>query len=397
MTRLLTIMGSGETGPTMVPVHRRVFERFDGRPRVAVLDSPYGFQENADELTWRAVDYFRTSLPGAEVEVATLRRADAPATVRERALALLEDADVVFAGPGSPSYALRTWEAAGVGELLSRRLATRGAVTFASAAAVTAGVVSIPVYEIYKVGGDPYWLDGLDLLRSEGIRAAVVPHWDNAEGGTHDTRFCWMGATRFEALRAMLDPGTVVLGVDEHTACVLDLDAGTVEAAGKGRVVIGVPEGARVLRDGDAAESSLLRYRGDAPPAVTDEDPAAGRPAVVADMEAAFRTALDEGEVAAALDTVLELEDVHEALPHQSQVEEAHRTLRRMVARLGETVADTAVRSGARSEAIDALVAVRERARVDGRWEEADAMRDALALLGVTVADTPDGPQWAAD
>ncbi|HSQ37940.1 MAG TPA: hypothetical protein VLS92_08615, partial [Acidimicrobiia bacterium] len=73
--RLLTIMGSGETAATMVPVHRTVFDRLGGRPLVAVLDTPYGFQENADELTARTLDYFRTSLPMAEFEVASLRSA----------------------------------------------------------------------------------------------------------------------------------------------------------------------------------------------------------------------------------------------------------------------------------------------------------------------------------
>jgi hypothetical protein len=38
---LLAIMGSGETGPSMVAVHRRVFERFDEPPLVAVIDSAY--------------------------------------------------------------------------------------------------------------------------------------------------------------------------------------------------------------------------------------------------------------------------------------------------------------------------------------------------------------------
>ena len=97
----------------------------------------------------------------------------------------------------------------------------------ASAAALTLGVVTIPVYEIYKVGDDPRWLDGLDLLGpATGLRAAVVPHYDNAEGGTHDTRFCYMGERRLRTLEAALPDGTFILGVDGHTALVLDLEAG---------------------------------------------------------------------------------------------------------------------------------------------------------------------------
>src|SRR5262249_44456293 len=46
--RLLVIMGSGETAPTMVTPHREIVARF-GRtaPRAVLLDTPYGFQENA--------------------------------------------------------------------------------------------------------------------------------------------------------------------------------------------------------------------------------------------------------------------------------------------------------------------------------------------------------------
>ena len=54
--RILAIMGSGETAPTMAKVHRALFERFGGEPApAAILDTPYGFQENADELSARTV------------------------------------------------------------------------------------------------------------------------------------------------------------------------------------------------------------------------------------------------------------------------------------------------------------------------------------------------------
>src|SRR6266571_3494942 len=32
----------------------------------------------------------------------------------------------------------------------------------------------------------------------------VIPHYDNAEGGTHDTRFCYLGERRLAALEALL-------------------------------------------------------------------------------------------------------------------------------------------------------------------------------------------------
>ena len=92
-----------------------------------------------------------------------------------------------------------------------------------SAAACTVGQRTIPVYEIYKVGAEPYWDDGLDLLAATGIQAVVIPHFDNAEGGNHDTRFCYLGERRLRVLEAELPDDVFVLGIDEHTAAVLRL------------------------------------------------------------------------------------------------------------------------------------------------------------------------------
>ncbi len=56
-------------------------------------------------------------------------------------------------------------------------------LALASAAAIAAGTFALPVYEIYKVGEDPHWKPGLDLLKPFGLSLAFIPHWDNMEGG----------------------------------------------------------------------------------------------------------------------------------------------------------------------------------------------------------------------
>ena len=73
-------MGSGETAPTMVSTHRRLAARLEPSPgrvrtnvRAAVLDTPYGFQENASELAERAVAYFSESID-VDLDVAGLTR-----------------------------------------------------------------------------------------------------------------------------------------------------------------------------------------------------------------------------------------------------------------------------------------------------------------------------------
>ena len=70
------------------------------------------------------------------------------------------------------------------------------------------------------------------MAAAAGIRAAIIPHYDNNEGGTHDTRFCYLGERRLSAMEKDLPEGAFVLGIDEHTACVLDLDAGTASVKG---------------------------------------------------------------------------------------------------------------------------------------------------------------------
>ena len=125
-------------------------------------------------------------------------------------------------------------------EALAAKLAHGGAVVISSAAAVTIGRFSLPVYEIYKAGQEPRWLDGLDLLGPFGFSegCVVVPHFDNAEGGTHDTRFCYMGERRLAVLEAMLPEAAWVLGVDEHTGLVIDLAAGEARVDGRGTVTV---------------------------------------------------------------------------------------------------------------------------------------------------------------
>jgi cyanophycinase-like exopeptidase len=232
--RILSIMGSGETSPTMVTVHKALVARLSARPDAVLLDTPYAFQENAADISARAVAYFASSV-GLDVTVL----ASAAATDPGREAARVRAADWVFAGPGSPTYALSQWRDSPLGMALRERVATGTGVTIlASAAAATAGIAAVPVYELYKVGAAPFWLDGLDLLAAIGLRVAVIPHYDNAEGGTHDTRYCYLGERRLAAMERELPSDAAVLGVDEHTAVVLDLIAETAEVRGRGGLTI---------------------------------------------------------------------------------------------------------------------------------------------------------------
>jgi hypothetical protein len=408
--RLLAIMGSGETAPTMVKPHRQLFERLGPAPGPAVLlDTPYGFQANADDISARAVEYFAASV-GQPVEALELRRVEGGDPVRiEAALARLKAARWVFAGPGSPTYALRQWAGTDVPDLLADKLAHGGCVVFASAAALTLGRYTVPVYEVYKVGADPIWADGLDLLGALGPDVAVIPHYDNAEGGTHDTRFCYLGEGRLAILEAQLPDTGWVLGVDEHTGCVFDLDAGTATVVGNGVVTVRRAGHSEVVASGVTLPIPALvdlafgkRTAGvSLPPPPT---PLVGRAptalhAEIRRLETEFDTALAALDVDAAVRAALELDDtLVEWSGDTTQSDAGDRgraALRRMVARLGELA-----RTGAQDPRdvvggfVEALLAERAAARGGRRFADADRVRDALVGLGVEVRDTPGGTEW---
>src|SRR3981081_1336950 len=105
--RLLVVIGSGETSPTMVTIHQELVGRIGHDPLAVVVETPYGFQENADEVSNKALRYFGGRV-GLRVQVpAGLRApADDPGPDLDRGIAALRSADWAFIGPGSPSYAI---------------------------------------------------------------------------------------------------------------------------------------------------------------------------------------------------------------------------------------------------------------------------------------------------
>jgi cyanophycinase-like exopeptidase len=406
--RLLTIMGSGETSPTMVKVHRDLVQRVG--PPAVVLDTPFGFQENADEIAARAVAYFRESV-GAELGVATFRSARAAdAVTYETMLARVREANYVFAGPGSPSYALDQWRATSVPAVLAAKLRDGGAITFASAAALVLGTHTVPVYEIYKVGQEPHWLDGLDLLAEAHLRAAVIPHYDNAEGGTHDTRYSYLGERRLVQMEEQLPADVFILGVDEHTACILDLDADTATVTGLGAVTIRrhghstrVESGSTVPLQQwrEAAEADAPGFVDVPAPLGSTNVQRAASPFIdsVTACERQFAEALDAGDARGAVKAVLDLDDLMAEWAHETfstdEADRARAALRSMVTRLGEA-ADSGLRDPRQviGPFVQALLEARERARADKRFDEADAIRDRLTAAGIEIRDAPAGTDW---
>ncbi|HSB52153.1 MAG TPA: Type 1 glutamine amidotransferase-like domain-containing protein, partial [Dissulfurispiraceae bacterium] len=176
---MIVLMGSGELTATMVEVHKEILSRLGASPKAVFLDTPAGFQLNADQLSQRAVEYFRNNV-GYAMDIASFKSKDIPALEAEQALRTLKAADFVLVGPGSPTYAVRQWRGSPVPDILMRRIENGSCLVAASAAALTVGRFTLPVYEIYKVGEEIHWADGIDILGHFGLRSVVIPHWNNA-------------------------------------------------------------------------------------------------------------------------------------------------------------------------------------------------------------------------
>jgi hypothetical protein len=402
LPRLLAIVGSGETTPAMATLHRRLIARFGNEPvHATLIDTPYGFQENAGDLTAAAVEYFgrRVGLPMA---VASLRGPDASALVQHAAVQQVRESNYVFCGPGSPSYALRAWSRTGLAAALAEKLVDGGALVMASAAALTMGRFTVPVYEVYKVGEEPRWLPGLDLLSPFGLPVAIVPHYDNAEGRGHDTRFCFLGERRLARLEAMLPDDAYILGVDEHTALILDLHADRATIHGR--------RGVTVRRRGRSVEFAAplelpidhLRTAAGGSTAPPQQPQRRRVPAVPPApgefdaLERAFDDALRRGDAPAAVRAVVAAFDAQTVLATNPQRRTALAArVRRLLVRLAEAADTMGRRAGLVEPLTDTLVELRRVARQDRDWAAADAIRDSLDALGVELHDSDAGTTWS--
>jgi cyanophycinase-like exopeptidase len=418
LPRIITIMGSGETSPTMTKTHRDLLARLGARARGVILDTPYGFQENAAELAQRAIDYFKQSV-GHEVAAAGLARiksvdfngqTDVDEVAVEHGLNRVRESDYVFAGPGSPTYALHQWRGTPLPDILTSKMRSGGIITFSSAAALTLGRFTVPVYEIYKVGMEPHWLEGLDVLSAIGLNVAIIPHFDNAEGGHHDTRFCYLGQRRLDIMESMLPDEAHVIGIDEHTGLVIDVDGGTATIVGNGSVTVRIRGTSTEHPSGTTLSIDALREPGSTqvfiPSALvqrtnSDDDRGIGT-SLAAEAEAArsaFDAALGDLDATTAVRTILELETaIHQWSADTLQSDDmdfARATLRSMVVSLGDAAHSGLVDPRAIvAPFVDALLELRTRVRSDKLYDLSDLIRDRLVELGVEVHDTPRGATW---
>ena len=404
----IAIMGSGETTDSMVRVHRYLLEKLNRPARAVFIDTPAGFQMNADDLFEKSREYFLKRL-NQPLERASFKAAKNISTYEaEKAYHALREADYIFVGPGSPTYALRNWAGTPIPRILEERIRSGGCFVAASAAALTLGRFTLPVYEVYKVGEEVHWVEGLNLLGQFGLPIVVIPHWNNAEGGTHDTRFCYMGESRLIRLETMLPPGTPILGVDEHTACILDFSSGQVLIRGVGGVTLRHGGDQKVFRDGEAlpleefrkmALSSLPENPPVSAKIQTTEPEAEPFMVQVRSLQEVFGRHLQEHRPDSLIHALVALDKLIwkscREFEDEERISEAREIFRGMIVQLGlrldELPKDI---PSLLAPLVEVLLEIRGRLRSAKQWELADFIRDKTTQVGILVEDTPQGPKW---
>jgi hypothetical protein len=240
-------------------------------------------------------------------------------------------------------------------------------------------------------------------------------------------------------LEALLPESGWVLGVDEHTALVLDLEAGTAEVTGRGAVTVRrggtarrFPAGApfRVETLLAAAHETVAHGRGPAvavgaggagpagahgatsPPGAPGVDPAStghGSPSgarplspllqEVTRHEQAFDAAFAARQATRAAEAILALDrtiaDWADDTLQSDEPDRARAVLHALVHRLGEAAA-----GGLRDPRetvgplVEAMLSLRAELRGRHAWDLADLLRARLLAAGIEVHDTPEGSTW---
>jgi hypothetical protein len=343
----ILLFGSGETSPHGRKAFDAALRLMPPSPKVALIETPAGYELNSHQVIARIADFLTQRLQEYHPQTVIIpaRKRGTPFSPDDPAVvAPLLNADMVFMGPGSPSYAVRQLRDSLAWHILTARHRRGAAIVLASAATVAISHKTLPVYEIYKVGEDIHWKDGLDFLSPYGLKMVFIPHWNNQDGGEElDTSRCFMGLARFEPLLHMLPDDTTVVGIDEKTILMIDLVKRNCRVLGLGAVTCLCSDNTTVY---PAHHNFSLEQFGE----FHLPEPQEGLPGRVWEQ-------------------VLEAED--------GQDQEAQ----------------LALESENPTPQVMELVELRQVARMSKEWQKADQLRRQIAELGWQVVDTPEGPR----
>jgi cyanophycinase-like exopeptidase len=352
MPGTVTMFGSGETSNIGGRVYDTLARQMTAPIQISVLETPAGFEANAERVAGRISDFLTARLQNYQPQlhqVAARKKGTPYSPDSPDITAPLYESELIFLGPGSPTYTVRQLQNSLAWNILQARHRLGANVVFASAATIAAGVLALPVYEIFKAGEDLHWKPGLDFFAPYGLDLVIIPHWNNQDGGADlDTSRCFMGGERFEQLLSLLSEGKTILGIDEMTAVTLDFQAGACQVAGLGSIH---------LLHGDEQREY----------------------------------AADSGFPIQDLGDFLPLSALETGLP-----DEVWQIAQQAAARRSEEAAQSSPDDQTTFDIpldVEQMVAARETARQRRDWARADELRQQIADSGWQIIDSPDGPQ----
>ena len=360
----IAILGSGEKSPNLVSVHREMINRLEKVSNPLIINSPCGFQENVKQLSEKLQEFFKTSL-NIDTRILSYRTPNELNTVDYfKCLEKIDKSNFLFAGPGSPSYAVKIWEDTEFPKSFKTLLENDGSLVFSSAAAATLGEYTLPVYEIYKVGQKPYWIKGLNILSAFGIKASVVPHFNNKEGGGHDTRYCYMGKSKFDDLRSQIDSN--IIGIDEHTGLIIDGESNKGKVYGIGMVTLISGKKIQQYSSGDTIFFNELTV-------------------VENNKVAPINKEVERAVPASSIDEVSDL-ITENSLNKKS--------INKILSKIKIDLEDLEDKTKIIDPLIDLTLEVRRKLRLEGEFELSDLIRDQLGKLNIEINDKTDTTDW---
>ena len=334
----IAFLGSGETSLAGGRIFESLVRDVQGQLRIALMETPAGFELNSAQVVGRVGEFMASRLQNYKpvIDIVPARKKnsafdpDNPEIIQP-----LLSANMIFMGPGSPTYAIRQLKDTLAWDVIRARHRLGATLIFASAATISVGAHALPVYEVYKVGQDIHVVDGLNFFADFGLHISFIPHWNNADGGVDlDTSRCFVGMDRFAEWCRLVPEENTTVGLDEHTGIILDFEKSTCEVSGVSSISL--------VRDCDPEPK--MHPSG---------------------------TAFD----------LLELGDIQVPDPIQKDIPSAVWDMVSNVRGLEETPSDEVL----------ALAEKRQLARTNKQWSESDQLRADISALGWTIQDSKDG------
>lgn len=245
----IVLFGSGETLPASGKAYEIIAKSLGKQLQISILETPAGFQPNTEIVAKKVSDFISTRLQNYAPSIQLIPARSTNSNYSPNNIEIVDKmllSNWIFMGPGSPTYTIRQLQNSLALDYLYALNQTGAALTLSSAGVLAMSALTLPVYEIYKVGEEIHWKNGLNYFSQFGSELVLIPHWNNKDGGTElDTSRCFMGTKRFEILREMLPENMPIIGIDEQTALIFQFKPEPkVKITGKGSVksIVGTKE-----------------------------------------------------------------------------------------------------------------------------------------------------------